>query len=47
MAALRTAASNLLRLAGFRPIQSDFQSILQPVTKLLSIAMRRPEPNRY
>jgi len=45
MASLRTAALNLLRLAGFRSIRSGMQAVMHDITALLAMARRRPQPN--
>ena len=44
MATLRTAALNLLRLAGFRSIRAGIQAVMHDITALLTMARRRPEP---
>ena len=44
MATLRTAALNLLRLAGFQSIRSGMQAVMHDITALLAMA-RRPQPN--
>ena len=44
MATLRTAAMNLLRLAGFRSIQAGIQAVMHDITALLAMARRRPGP---
>jgi hypothetical protein len=44
MATLRTAALNLLRLAGFRSIRSDLQTVMRDIRALLAMARRQPEP---
>jgi hypothetical protein len=44
MATLRTAALNLLRLAGFRSIRAGLQTVMDDITALLAMARRRPEP---
>ena len=44
MATLRTAAMNLLRLAGFRPIRTGLRAVMHDITALLTMAQRRPEP---
>ena len=44
MATLRTAAMNLLRLAGIRSIRTGLQAVMHDVTALLTMAQRRPEP---
>jgi predicted transposase YbfD/YdcC len=45
MAALRTAALNLLRLIGFRSIRSGMQVVMHDINALLAMARRRPQPN--
>lgn len=45
MATLRTAALNLLRLAGFQSIRAGMQAVMHDITVLLALARRRPEPN--
>jgi hypothetical protein len=45
MATLRTAALNLLRLAGFRSIRVGIQAVMLDIRALLVMAMRQPEPN--
>jgi hypothetical protein len=42
MAPLRTAAMNLLRLAGFQSIRAGLQAVMHDITALLSMARRRP-----
>ena len=44
MATLRTAALNLLRLAGFRSIRTGLQAVMHDITALLAMARRPPEP---
>ena len=44
MATLRTAALNLLRLAGFCSIRSELKAVMHDITALLAMARRRPEP---
>jgi hypothetical protein len=44
LASLRTAALNLLRLAGFRSIRAGMQAVMHDITALLAMAMRQPEP---
>ena len=44
MATLRTAAMNLLRLAGCRSIRAGMQAVMHDITALLAMARRRPEP---
>jgi predicted transposase YbfD/YdcC len=43
MATLRTAALNLMRLAGFQSIRAGMQAVMHDITALLAIAMIRPE----
>ena len=43
MAAQRTAAMNLLRLAGFGSIRAGLQSVMHDITALLVMARREPE----
>ena len=45
MATLRTAAMNLLRLAGFRSIRAGMQAVMHDITALLTLARRQPQPN--
>jgi hypothetical protein len=40
---LRTAAMNLLRLAGFRSIRSGLQAVMHDITALLAMARRKPQ----
>ena len=44
MATLRTAALNLLRLAGFQSIRTGMQAVMHDITTLLTMAMRQPNP---
>ncbi len=44
MATLRSAALNLLRLAGFRSIRAGIQAVLHDITALLAMARCRPKP---
>ena len=44
MATLRTAALNLLRLAGFQSIRTGMQAVMHDITALLAMAMRQPSP---
>jgi hypothetical protein len=46
MATLRTAAMNLLRLAGFRSIRADMQAVMHDLTALLAMARRQPKSYR-
>ena len=43
MAALRTAAMNLLRLTGFGSIWEGLQAVMHDITALLAMARRQPE----
>ncbi|MBD1193100.1 MAG: ISAs1 family transposase [Vulcanococcus sp. Clear-D1] len=43
MATLRTAAMNLLRLAGFGSIREGLQAVMHNITALLALARRQPE----
>lgn len=45
MAMLRTAALNLLRLAGFRPIRAGIQVVMHDIKAPLAMAGRQPAPN--
>jgi len=45
LASLRTAALNLLRLAGFQSIRAGMQAVMPVITALLAISMRQPEPS--
>jgi len=45
MATLRTAALNLLHLAGFRSIRSGLQAVMHAITALLAMARRQPQPD--
>ena len=45
MATLRTAALNLLRLAGFQSIRAGMQAVMHDVTALLAMALRQPRPS--
>jgi predicted transposase YbfD/YdcC len=42
MATLRTAALNLLRLAGFDSIREGLHAVMHDITALLAMAMRQP-----
>ena len=44
MATLRTAALNLLRLAGFQSIRAGLQAVMHDITALLAMVTRRPNP---
>ena len=41
MGTLRTAAMNLLRLAGFQSIRADMQAVMHDITALLAMVRRR------
>jgi len=45
MATLRTAALNLLRLAGFRSIRSGMQTVMHNITVLLAMVRQQPQPD--
>ena len=45
MATLRTAALNMLRLAGFRSIRAGMQAVMHDITTLLAMARRQPRPS--
>ena len=45
MTALRTAALNLLRLAGFRSIRAGIQAVMHDIKALLAMARRQPQPD--
>ena len=45
MATLRSAAMNLLRLAGFKSIRAGLQAVMHDITALLVMARRQPERN--
>ena len=45
MATLRTAAMNLLRLAGFQSIRAGMQAVMHDVRVLLEMAKRQPQPS--
>jgi hypothetical protein len=47
MATLRTAALNLLRLAGFQSIRAGMQAVMHDITALLVMPRRQPETNPY
>ena len=44
LASLRTAALNLLRLAGFQSIRAGMQAVMHDITALLAMVRRRPQP---
>jgi hypothetical protein len=43
MGSLRTAALNLLRLAGYPSIRSGMQSVMHDIGQLLAMARRQPD----
>lgn len=43
MAALRTAAMNLLRLTGFDSIREGLQAVMHDITALVAMATRQPQ----
>ncbi len=45
MATLRTAALNLLRLAGFQSIRAGMQAVTHDITALLAMTTRKPKPS--
>lgn len=45
LATLRTAALNLLRLAGFDSIREGLHAVMHDITALLAMAMRQPQLN--
>ena len=45
MAALRTAALNLLRLAVFHSIREGLRTVMHNIKALLALAMSKPKPN--
>ena len=47
MGTLRTAAMNLLRLAGFQSIRAGMQAEMHDIKVLLAMARRQPQPNPY
>jgi len=44
MVTLRTAALNLLRLAGFQSIRIGMQAVMHDISALLAMVMSRPNP---
>ncbi len=46
MATLRTAALNLLRLAGFGSIREGLQAVMHDITALLAMARQQQESTR-
>jgi hypothetical protein len=47
MATLRTAALNLLRLAGFQSIRAGLQAVMHDITALLEMVRRQPLSNLF
>jgi hypothetical protein len=47
MATLRTAALNLLRLAGFQSILAGMQALMHDITALLAMERRQPQQDPY
>ena len=47
MASLRTAALNLLRLAGFQSIRSGMRSVMHDIGELMAMARRQPAQQAY
>ena len=47
MGTLRTAAMNLLRLAGFQSIRAGMQAVMHDITALLAMVRRRPQNDSY
>ena len=45
MATLRTAALNLLRLAGYQSIRAGMQAVTHDISALLAMATRKPKPS--
>ncbi len=45
MGTLRTAAMNLLRLAGFQSIRAGLQAVMHDIKALLAMAQRQRQPN--
>jgi hypothetical protein len=45
MATLRTAALNLLRLAGYQSIRAGMQAVTHDISALLVMVTRKPEPS--
>jgi hypothetical protein len=45
MATLRTAALNLLRIAGFNSIREGLQAVMHDIKELLLMVKRQPELN--
>jgi hypothetical protein len=47
MATLRTAALNLLRLAGFQSIRTGLQTVMHDITAMMAMVRRQPLPNPF
>jgi predicted transposase YbfD/YdcC len=47
MATLRTAALNLLRIAGFNSIREGLQAVMHDIQELLAMVRRQPAPNPF
>ena len=47
MGSLRTAALNLLRLAGFQSIRAGMQSVMHDIGELMAMARRQPGQEAY
>ena len=47
MGTLRTAAMNLLRLAGFQSIRAGMQAVMHEIKVPLAMARRQQQPNQY
>jgi len=47
MATLRTAALNLLRLAGYQSTRAGIQAVMHDITALLAMVKRQPKPNPF
>ena len=47
MATLRTAALNLLRIAGFNSIREGLQAVMHDIQGLLAMVRRQPAPNPF
>ena len=47
MVTLRTAALNLLRLAGFRSIRAGMQEVIHDIKALLAMGRRQPLPTLF
>jgi hypothetical protein len=45
LATLRSAAMNLLRMAGFNSIREGLQAVMHDITTLLDMVRRQPAPS--